>query len=312
MDLKINRISTIPHLRNRRILFGALHWGMGHVSRSIPLIETLLNQDNEVIIACNPKQEGIFRGYFPNVVYHSLEDYPFLFSEKGFRAIDFIRRIPKLFRHLHLEKRRVTELLKDDRIDLILSDHRYGFVNEHVESIFITHQCILPLPGYGFIFQWIHRKLMQQFDACWIADDITLRLAGKLSCMPKMPHLYLGVLSRFPSSLAERRWKVLLLNGPEAFHPLLIRHFEQELHSLDFVIGKHPFIPEGIPQITDWEASDKILRASHTVLSFCGYSTLMDMQALQCQWQTVPTPGQYEQEYLYQQKTLREGGFPNN
>jgi hypothetical protein len=312
MDLKINRISAIAHLRNRRILFGALHWGMGHVSRSIPLIETLIEQGNRIVIACNPIQEAIYRVYFPNVVYHSLSDYPFLFSDKGFRPVDIIRRIPKLFRHIQQEKRRVAELIEFECIDLILSDHRYGFVSSSIESVFITHQCALPLPYYGKVFQLIHQKLMGQFHTCWIADDANLRLAGKLSCAPKIPYLYLGVLSRFTSIQVDKKWKVLILNGPEAFHAFLIRRFEQELHDLDFIIGSHPLIPEAVPQITNWEEADKILKASHTIISFCGYSTLMDMQALQCDWITIPTPGQFEQEYLYQQKTLRDEGFQHN
>ncbi|NBO61665.1 MAG: hypothetical protein EBU82_11975 [Flavobacteriia bacterium] len=312
MTSKINRISALANVRNRRILFGALNWGMGHVSRSIPLIASLLEQENRICIACNPAQETIYRVYFPHLTYYSLEDYPFLFSEKGFRPVDFLRRIPQLFRHIQREKVRVTEVVGIERIDLVISDHRYGFLSSKVESIFITHQCRLPLPPYGRIFQFFHRNLMRKFNACWIADDQILRLAGKLSCEPKMPHVYLGVLSRFSVSHGHQPWKVLLLNGPEAFHTLLIRHFEQELHDVDYAIGTHPLIPEGIPQITNWEEADEILKASHTVISFCGYSTLMDMQALQCHWITLPTPGQYEQEYLFQQKTLREGGFHNN
>lgn len=312
MSTNFNRIQALKEVQYRRILFAALNWGMGHVSRSIPLLNTLQEQSNEIFIACNAQQERIYRHYFPNISYYRLEDYPFLFSSKGFRTPDFLRRIPALQRQLSSEKKRVAELVDELKVDLILSDHRYGFIHPKVESVFITHQCRLPLPWYGFMFQWLHQKLMHQFTSCWIMDTASQEFAGKLSRNPRMPHKYLGLVSRFEPHGVQKQMKVLLLNGPSEFHGWLIAYYCNQLHEVDYVIGSHRSLPKEIPQITDWIEADSLLHSAHTVLSFCGYSTLLDMKALGCNWLTVPTPGQFEQAYLFQQKTLREGGFSNH
>jgi len=309
MCTNFNRIPAVSEIKNRRILFAALNWGSGHVSRSIPLLQTLEQQNNSIIVACNLHQEHIFRCYLDKAKYILLDDYPFVFSTSGFSIKDLIFGFPQLFKQLLKEQRKVAELVNIEAINLVLSDHRYGFIHANVESIFITHQCMLPIPWYGLPFQGVHRFLMHRFQACWIADCEKLRLAGKLSARPNIPFKYLGILSRLQKSERKKKWKVLLLNGPKEFHPLLIASFKTELDKLDFVIGSHPSLSNSIPQITAWDEADKILASAKTVMSFCGYSTLMDMETLQCEWLSIPTPGQFEQQYLHQQKTLREGGF---
>ena len=173
----------------------------------------------------------------------------------------------------------------------------------------MTHQCRLPLPWFGFMAQWVHRYFLRQFSTCWIMDDAGKRWAGKLSSAPNIPCYYLGNTSRFQRTSGPKKWNVLVLNGPSQFNALLIRHFQPEIGKLDYVIGTHSLIPPHIPQIQDWKEADRVLREAETLFSFCGYSTLLDVAALGCSWRTIPTPGQLEQEYLFQQKTLREGGF---
>ena len=76
-------------IQNQRILFSALNWGMGHVSRSIPLIHQLKNQDNILFIACSPAQQKIFEAYFDNLNFIHHEDYPFRFNGRGNFSFDF-------------------------------------------------------------------------------------------------------------------------------------------------------------------------------------------------------------------------------
>jgi len=309
MRTKFHRIPDVSTVKNRRILFAALNWGMGHVSRSIPLLKQLADQGNCIVVACNSRQEAIYRNYMNDLHFKPLGDYPFVFHHRGFRSHDFVKSIPSLFKQHRLEKKYVEELVREEHIDLILSDHRYGFRHPRVESIFLTHQCQLPVPWYGFIIQAMHRYLMHRFHGCWIVDSETERWAGKLSKKPNIPSKYLGVLSRFNNQSKAKKGTVLVLNGPKEFHPLLIQHFQQEIREVDCVIGTHSLIPEGIPQITDWVEADHLLMNAKTVISFCGYSTLLDVEVLKCEWRCIPTPGQFEQHYLFQQKTLREGGL---
>ena len=309
MELKNQPIPQVSTLKNQRILFAALNWGMGHVSRSLSILQQLEDQNNALTIACNPQQESIFRAYLKTVRYLSLPDYPFIFNAVGFRVFDFMYSLPALIRRYHQEQQWVRNLVQQEPITYILSDHRYGFRNPKIPSIFITHQCHLPLPWFGFMAQWVHRYFLRQFNVCWILDNEDTRWAGKLSTAPNIPFYYLGNTSRFQRTSLTKKWNVLVLNGPSQFNALLIRHFQPEIENLDYVIGTHPLIPSHIPQIQDWQEADRVLREAKTVYSFCGYTTLLDVAALGCKWRTIPTPGQLEQEYLFQQKTLREGGL---
>ena len=54
----------ISEVQNKKILFSCLNWGMGHVSRSIGLIHSLIKQNNTVIIAGESDQLKIFKTYF--------------------------------------------------------------------------------------------------------------------------------------------------------------------------------------------------------------------------------------------------------
>lgn len=302
-------MQAFTQIFNQRIFFGAMNWGMGHISRSIDMLRQLENQGNHLAIACNAEQEQIMRSYFPEAEYLALDGYPFYFSQKGFSSFHFLLQTPKLRQHIALEKKWVRDILKRKPFDLILSDHRYGFRHEDIPSVFITHQCELPLPWYGQIIQRIHASYLNAFDFCWIVDSELERFAGKLSSRPKIPSYYTGPLSRFEDAVQRKKWNIMVLNGPKAFHKLLIYHFKKELSTLDYVIGRHPEIPAHIPQIVSWREADLLLSEAKCIYSFCGYSTMMDVSRLGCAWRTIPTPGQREQEYLFQQKTLREGGL---
>src|SRR5690606_18913989 len=54
------RISNSP-----RVLFGALDWGHGHTTRSLPLIQALREEHLEVVFAGSPWQQRIVRDHFP-------------------------------------------------------------------------------------------------------------------------------------------------------------------------------------------------------------------------------------------------------
>ena len=118
-----------------------------------------------------------------------------------------------------------------------------------------------------------------------------------------------GMSNAFPFNLVKtdenvtsKTYKILLLNGPEAFHPLLLEAFKGI--SFDYIIGKSNH-PEAMKytQIQDWLLADQKVIAAHTIYSFCGYSTLMDVVALGCEWKSIPTPGQWEQHFLRQRNS---------
>lgn len=298
----------------KRILFSPLNWGLGHVSRSIPLLQKLADQNNTIFVACNEEQELIYRLYFKNLQFIKHEGYPFHFKPNGFSIRYFICNIPKLWDFLKKEKELVKNWVHSKQIDFVLSDHRYGFRNDGVHSIFITHQCSLPLPWYMVIGQIIHKKLMGAFDSCWIVDDKSERFAGKLSTTTHIKSFYLGIQSRFENFnlKTSKTKKTLLLSGPIIFHEFALNYFLNQYPEIDTIIGpktKQSCLAKEVEFIdsSDWIAIDKILIETQCLYSFSGYSTLMDVQFLKCSWICIPTPGQWEQQYLYKRKKPQEG-----
>ncbi len=300
-------------ISNAKIIFSPLNWGMGHVSRSIPILEQLLKQNNSIIVFCSAEQEKIYVQYFNDLCYERHEPYDFSFQSDGFTLLRFMAQLPSLILQHLKEKQRVKTYLRSNPTDYIISDQRYGFRNKSVFSIFITHQCTLAIPWYFGIGQLINRCLIGQFDQTWIVDDVQKRYAGVLSRKLHTDHQYLGLKSRFlitrPFGLREKHLQVLILNGPSEFHHLLVEAFREELDQIHVIIGeRHPGL-EGKRHISSWKEADEVLMQAAVIYSFSGYSTLMDVVQLGCVWKCIPTPGQREQEYIYK-KTLADGlGF---
>lgn len=304
---------TPEQIHNAKIIFSPLNWGMGHVSRSLPLLNQLLDQNNSITVFCTSKQQEIYELYFNNLRFIHHEPYTFSFGAKGFNTWEFLKQLPCLIKQQRAEQKRIAEYIALYPTDYIISDQRYGFRSTSTCSIFMTHQCRLALPWYLGLGQFINRSLIRRFNTTWIMDDEHQRFAGKLSEKFAHNQHYIGIKSRFHVAgnlkKKEKKLHVLVVNGPTEFQPLLLKAFEPELSRIDVIIGARPDLSNNIPCIYSWNEADEILNQAATIYSFCGYSTLMDVVVLGCEWKSIPTPGQWEQGYLHK-KTLTEGpGF---
>ena len=81
-------------IRNKRIGFSVLNWGLGHVTRCIPLIVRLQQQSNELIIFCDEDQQSIFSQYIEGALYVRHKGYPFNFRGKGRFKSDLMNYSP--------------------------------------------------------------------------------------------------------------------------------------------------------------------------------------------------------------------------
>lgn len=296
-------------IKNKRILFSVLNWGMGHVARSISIIHKLKLQDNIVFIACSESQKKIFLDYFPDINYIQHNDYPFSFKGKGSFALDLLISFPSLNRRLKQEKKEIKHLTKKHNIDICISDHRYGFHTEKCTSIFITHQLNLPLPLLFKCVNILHHQLIKKFNYIWVLDTKNSLYSGKLSTNKKFKHLYyIGIQSRFSlyPKTEKSVEKVVIISGPE---PYAEQFFRSEIKKAEYnqeevVIITPKLYSQSdkkniIIQLSDdWKKCDEIILKAKKIVSRSGYSTLMDLAYLACEKELIPTPGQYEQEYL--------------
>ncbi len=296
---------TIESVTGKRILLSPLNWGMGHVSRCIGLIHRLKNRNNCVFIACSEEQQNIFEQYFTDLTYCQHEGYPFEFKGKGKFGFDLARKSSSLYRRLKKEKIQVEALVDAHSIDLILSDHRYGFCSKKVKSIFVTHQVNLPVRFHEKMVSLVHNQYLSKFDHIWVMDYPDSRLAGTLSASNRSNLSYIGPFSRFSSysnNLVKKFENVLIASGPDVYAQQLIDEVctnSKFTNGLIVIHNENLNVPIDVESISaNWlQQDDIILKAKH-IISRSGYSTIMDCLELDVRTTLIPTKGQREQEYL--------------
>ena len=316
-------------IRNKRVLLSSLNWGYGHLSRCISIVSILLRNKNTVFFAGREADFIILRQYFSEeITYIINEPYPFTFRGSRFRKRDLVKSLIPLLKCYKREVKLVPLLVDEFNIDLVLSDHRYGFRSEKCPSIFITHQCTLPLKKMAWPIQWWHQSFIHKFNEVWIIDDQEKRFAGKLSESLGKRASYIGIHSRFnaasyaPKEIKKEIECVLLISGPIEFSLALITHFEKEFIAMKkpkYIIGPKEIIPMLPDQLSGyfkpndtWKETDELLLKTKVIMSYCGYSTIMDMEFLQCEARLIPTKGQLEQIYLAEKLTANKKALIND
>ncbi len=301
------------------VFVAPLDWGLGHATRCIPIINELLANGCEVIIASEGKQANLLKLEFPNVKQVFLKGYHLDFSKSRWTTIlRIIFQIPKILTRIKQETRWLELFTKQNRVDLVISDNRFGLFHTSIPTVFVTHQLLIKTPFGKRVDNWLQRinyKFINRFGQCWIPDVKDGNgLAGELShpgVLPRIPIHYLGVLSRIKlQTAATNPIKLLiLLSGPEPQRTLLEQQLTKDLH----LLGQHIVIIKGLPErgievqkmgaihlynhLPSLPLQDTINR-SEIIISRPGYSTIMDLLPLGKKCIFIPTPGQSEQEYL--------------
>lgn len=271
------------------------------MARSIGLIRHLQQQNCEVVFAGDERQARIIRQYFSKIRIIDHEGYDFNFRGKGRFAVDLFLSMPRLVKQLSKEKDKVELLVSEEKPDLIISDHRYGFRSEMIPSVFVTHQLQLPVEWYQSTMQIWHRNLINRFDEIWVLDYSDSRLAGKLSANRGFEKVtYIGPYSRFmDSSNANSKdiEELLIASGPDIYAQQLVDQFAQP--GMTVICDEAIATPDSVQRYSgDWLQQDELIQRAKKIISRSGYSTVMDAQFLNADFTLIPTPGQREQEYL--------------
>ncbi len=260
----------------------------------------------------------LLRGEFPHLEFIRMPGYEITYSKRGVTAAGLLAQLPQLLARIAREHRRLKRIIRDYRIDGVVSDNRFGLWTGDVPTVYVTHQLRIKLPAAFGRFEppltRLHRWIIERFDLCWVPDfPGEPNLAGELSHPPSPPGnvRYIGVLSRFePLPDRETRYDLLaLLSGPEPQRTIFERKVIEQLNGS----GMRALVVRGVPGgSTSPTASggvmtvdhlpggelNRALMQAHLVLARAGYSTAMDLAKLGKKAILVPTPGQTEQEYL--------------
>ena len=299
-----------------------LNWGLGHATRCIPVIKALIKYDFQPILAGDGDSLRLLRQEFPELTYYELPSTEVVYAEKGnFLKYKLLAQAPKLMRAVKLEKKRTQEIHKLEKLSGIISDNRFGVRSDDIPSIYITHQLQVLSGATTALSSQYHRQIINKFKECWVPDFESNELAGKLSKpgKGKLALKYIGPLSRFSRHPQNKRWDIVaVLSGPEPQRGILEAKIKEELRSYSgkslivkgVVEGKQKMESEGNLTIVNFMLHEElcdVIEQGELILSRSGYSSVMDLYELGAKAYFIPTPGQFEQEYLAEH--LKQKGF---
>ena len=313
------------NIQQKNILVAPLNWGLGHATRCIPIIQNLEYLGFTPIIASDGEALQLLKLEFPDLKYLELPSYTITYPKKGknFRW-KMLQNIPNMLFAIRKERKLVQKWMKEFQLCGIISDNRLGVYNKNVPSVFMTHQVNVLTGSTTYFSTKMHQRIIQKFTECWIPD-----VAGKPNLSGKLGHSncqyskikYIGPLSRFRKIDSEIKFDLMvLLSGPEPQRTFLEEKLISELKSYSgkviFIKGKveekqemHQF--ENILFYNFMQSSEleKTINESEFILCRSGYTTVMDLTKLGKKAFFIPTPGQFEQEYLAD-KFEKEGLVP--
>jgi predicted glycosyltransferase len=305
--------------RKKTIFIAILNWGLGHATRSVPVINYLTHQGCEVHIGSSGHSLLWLKSRFPNHTFHELPDYHIQYSKNRSQAWAIWSQFGRIKKTIAREHELLKALCNTHSFDVILSDNCYGCYHPDIDSYIITHQLHLIPPKallfLGGLTDVVIGNYLKPFKEVWIPDaEGPESLSGKLSHPVKhdIRYRYCGIISRF-TTYTERPINhdvLAILSGPEPHRTLLETTLTNQLCSQPKIrsvivrgttqqqdtFRKHPNMK--IIDLAGESELKELIESSEIIISRSGYSTLMDLQHSDKKVVFIPTPGQSEQQYL--------------
>jgi uncharacterized protein (TIGR00661 family) len=320
-------------MSKKKILFSSLNWGLGHATRSIPLLIELSEQGFEIVIAGDGLSFELLKKEFPSWKHIPLSPLKLKYSKRNSQILAVLFFLPKIIVSFLRDHKQLQQIIDTEKIDIVISDNRFGFFTKKCTCVYITHQLTIRLPQklnrFEFILRKLHQKIISKYTYCWIPDEKDPpNLTGNLSHNQHLPEnaQFIGILSRFKQkdvSVTIPTFRYLfLLSGLEPQRTLLeqkiITGWKELNHSPHYKGVLIRGVGENAPLLTPihnlliinqltGEKLEHFLNDSDIIICRSGYTSIMEMTAMGKKSILIPTPGQPEQEYLGNYVSL----FPN-
>ena len=321
-----------------KILVAPLNWGLGHASRCVPLVQRFLEEGHEVILGGDGASLTLLRRHFPKCRYVFLAPLNLRYGKGKRQVWAMVKALPKLVAWAYKDHVMLQAVLREEKIDMVVSDNRFGLYTNHQSpiTVYITHQLHIFLPkGWRWLeplVSRLHARIYTRYNKVWVPDyeEFDRSLGGELS-HPAISHQpsafskieYIGPLSRFTQSTNDKPQTtygiVAVLSGLEPQRTMLERELvaryrdsqEKVLIVQGLLNRPNTRIKRGaitiVPYMSDEELAAALMGAKHIIVR-SGYSTIMDLDALSllpsmgrsggASIEFIPTSGQPEQEYL--------------
>lgn len=298
-----------------------LNWGLGHSTRDIPIINELLSRGHQVTVATSGNALTLLKRECPECHFVLFKDYPAPYSSTRFFLPKFVASIPVLLNAMSTERRKLAQILSEDKYDLIISDNRMGVYSHKIPSYFITHQLRFSLPNYLYPFEMLTIPVNSYFHTKFtgvIVPDTSPdgnNLSGKLCRsnleMTNMKTYYAGIFTSIKKlNVDEDLDYLIIVSGPEPQRTLLEKIILKQVQGLpgEKVVllaspqkESHHKLDEQttIHSYVSTEEKVELMNRARFLISRSGYTTMMEMAELDKKHGLfTPTPGQTEQEYL--------------
>lgn len=303
-----------------KIIYAVCSWGLGHASRSLPVIRKLIDEGNEITIISHGRSLELLKkelGKKPSE-YIEIQDYPMLLSENSrqFMAKSMIYW-PTFIKRLRKGFVKISKILEQKKYDRIISDARYDMYNRKIPSFFISHQMRIMNPLRIKIFERSMENFnlffFKRFCGVIIPDYKEENLSGDLSHnlfkIDENKLHYAGALSDFKRKNMKKDIDYMIsITGPEPQRTMFQEKILSSISSLKgkivITLGKteniKEFKKEKIETYSYLSKEDRedFLNRAKLVISRSGYSTILDLAVIGTKALMIPTPGQIEQEYL--------------
>ena len=301
------------------IIYGICSWGLGHSTRSLPIIRKLIKENNNLTIVSHGRSLDLLKKELGKTAhYKDIPDYPMLLSENSrqFMAKSVIYW-PLFIKRIESGLVRLSKILLKKKYDLIISDARYDIYSKEIPSFFISHQMRIMNPLRIKMFETgselFNLFFFKRFSGIIVPDYRENSLSGDLSHnLKKIDENklhYVGILSDFKKRRIKKDIDYLIsISGPEPQRSILEERLAGQIQDLDgnivMTLGKvekNSKIKN--KNITSYsfltkEKREEFLNKAKIVISRSGYSTIMDLGIIGTKGLMIPTPGQIEQEYL--------------
>jgi UDP-N-acetylglucosamine:LPS N-acetylglucosamine transferase len=304
----------LPFIEKQTIFYCVLNWGVGHATRSVPIIRNYLDQGNKLILFSDGEARTLLETSFPELTIHDLPSYKIKYKSQNFLFLFIILQSFTRFWVIWREQLRLRRFQKIYHPQVVISDNRYGCYLPLTKNYLISHQLKLVTANFiERISQHFVDKLIRPFDELWIPDIEMVKLSAAMADVAiSIPKRWIG----FPSiSVQNAKDKdkielLILLSGPEPRRTELeekyLRVIEELPYKIVFIAGNfsHDYEKRETKNCTyhsrmKYEETLQYIARAERVVCRSGYSTLIDLYVLEkkkiiC----VPTAGQPEQEYL--------------
>lgn len=319
-------------MKNKTVVYAIIDWGLGHVTRSTPIINRLIKDNNKVILVSYGKAYSMLKQEFPDCKILKVKDTQIRYPKFGFLFVfAMVLQIPKMLFGWAHERSQIKKIVKEYNADMIMTEMRLGFWHRKIPSVLITHQLRFHLPKRLSLFmvfgEWFNRIVFKCFNRVFVPDA-----AGKPNLSGILSHdtaisrhkkvRHVGCLSSVvpqATIVNEDIDYMISISGPEPqrseFEKKVCKQLDRLKGKVVVTLGR-PAEEKNIlrqdenltiyAHLNRSEMNEMMQRAKHVVCR-SGYSTVMELLALGKSALFVPTPGQTEQEYLgklYQEQGL--------